>query len=78
MRDKLLEEVMSMGIFLTLSNTPVSPPTLQIIEPVQEIQEIPAQGHNKAVSMVLAKARPFLLLVRQIPTLPALYFCLKA
>jgi hypothetical protein len=40
----LLEELMSMGMLLTQSNTPVSPPELQIIEPVQEIREIPARG----------------------------------
>lgn len=47
-RDMLLEELMSMGMLLTQSNTPVSPPELQIIEPVQEIREIPAQGPRQS------------------------------
>lgn len=40
MRDMLLEELMSIGVFLTKSNIPVNPPAL---EPVQEIPEVPPE-----------------------------------
>ncbi|XP_052026309.1 zinc finger protein 449-like [Apodemus sylvaticus] len=43
MRDVLLEELMSVCTFLTQSNAPVSPPAFQIIEPAQEIREIPPE-----------------------------------
>ncbi|XP_021043888.1 zinc finger protein 449-like [Mus pahari] len=43
MRDMLLEELRSMGMFLTQSDTPVGSPELQIVEPVQEIRESPPQ-----------------------------------
>lgn len=63
----LLEELMSMGMFLTQSNTSVSLPAFQLMEPVQEIPGIPPEepwGRNFGGD---GQSQPFLNIGKTIP-----------
>lgn len=73
MRDMLLEELMSMGMFLTQSNTSVSLPAFQLMEPVQEVPAIPPELPWESNFGGNGRSQPFLNIGKTIPYLCSLF-----